>query len=90
MLSIMAMTTKELSRLMARALDRAKREVGGNTGLAKALSEYSPERPITPQAVSQWDVTPPARVLDVEAVTGVSRCDLRPDFYPKKKARAVA
>ena len=36
---------------------------------------------ITPQAVSQWRQVPVERVLNVEAITGVSRHDLRPDVY---------
>lgn len=36
---------------------------------------------ITPQAISQWTVVPLNRVFDVEAVTGLSREVIRPDFF---------
>lgn len=44
---------------------------------------------ITVQAVSGWRASgkiPPGRVLAVEAVTGVPRHALRPDFYPPAEA----
>lgn len=31
---------------------------------------------------------PAERVLDVERITGVSRCDLRPDLYPRDEQAA--
>lgn len=37
---------------------------------------------ISRPAVAQWDVCPPLRVLQVEALSGVSRHRLRPDLYP--------
>lgn len=47
-------------------------------GLAKALG-------VTPQAVSQWvrgsRPIPPRHALAIEAATGVSRHDLRPDVF---------
>jgi len=61
---------------MTEALKRAKQIAGGNTGLAKAMDG------LTPQAVSQWEIVPPLRVLDVERITGVPRHELRPDIYP--------
>lgn len=33
-------------------------------------------------AISQWKRVPAERVLAVEAATGVSRQQLRPDLYP--------
>ena len=44
------------------------------SGLAKSLG-------LTVQAVGQWERIPPERCLAVEAATGVSRHDLRPDVY---------
>ena len=38
---------------------------------------------ITPQAISQWRRVPVRRVIEIEALTGVSRHDLRPDIYPE-------
>lgn len=56
------------------ALATAAKNVGGSTKLATLLG-------ITASAVSQWDRVPAERVLDVEAATGVSRYQLRPDIY---------
>ena len=58
------------------ALDEARDKVGGDRGLARALTG------ISSQAVSQWRRVPPLRVLEVERATGVSRNRLRPDMYP--------
>lgn len=66
---------------MKDALEKAKKLAGGAAALARLLNEIA-LKPITPQAVTQWDAVPPARVLEVERVTGVSRHELRPDFYP--------
>ena len=41
---------------------------------------------IAPQAVSQWNRIPMARVLDVERVTKVDRERLRPDIYRRRRA----
>ena len=41
---------------------------------------------ITRQAVDQWEVCPPARVLEVEAATGISRHELRPDVFGPAEA----
>jgi DNA-binding transcriptional regulator YdaS (Cro superfamily) len=43
---------------------------------------------ITPQALSQWEVVPPLRVIAVERATGVSRSELRPDLYPADEVSA--
>jgi DNA-binding transcriptional regulator YdaS (Cro superfamily) len=59
----------------AAALKKAIEAYGGNAALAKALDISRP-------AVAQWQVCPPLRVLQVEALTGVSRHELRPDLYP--------
>lgn len=42
-------------------------------------------------AISGWlkrNRIPAERVLDVERITGVSRCDLRPDLYPRDEQAA--
>jgi DNA-binding transcriptional regulator YdaS (Cro superfamily) len=63
-------------------LDLAKRAaeqktgLKGNTALAKAL-----DGAVSPQAISQWDRVPLGRVFDIERATGVSRHELRPDFF---------
>lgn len=57
------------------ALKKAIDAAGGNTALAARLGISRP-------AVAQWTVCPPLRVLQIEALTGVSRHELRPDLYP--------
>lgn len=43
---------------------------------------------LTPQAITKWAKRIPAeRVLAVEAATGVSRHDLRPDLYPRESKK---
>lgn len=57
-------------------------------GSAKALAEL---RGVTPMAVSYWKVRgiPAHHVLGIEAATGVSRHDLRPDLYPQPENAAA-
>lgn len=56
-------------------MQEAKRLAGGTTALAKKLR-------VTIQAISLWgEMPPPKRCLEIEAVTGVSRERLRPDFF---------
>lgn len=57
---------------------------GGAGPLAAALG-------IKYQSIQDWLVrgtVPPARVLDVERLTGVSRYRLRPDIYGSRRPRA--
>lgn len=67
------------------ALDRAKKAaelktgLKGNTALAKALEDA-----VTPQAVSQWNHVPLRHVFEVERITGISKYELRPDFFGEK------
>lgn len=65
------------------ALERAKTTAGGASALAARLTRIAPAARITPQAVSQWRRAPAARVIAIEAATGISRHDLRPDLYPR-------
>lgn len=53
---------------------------GGPAALATKLVELT-GRPITSQAISQWKVIPPGRVVAVEQITGISRHALRPDVF---------
>lgn len=64
----------------AQALRKAVESVGGNTAMAMLLGISRP-------AVAQWAVCPTLRVLQVEALTGVSRHELRPDLYPAERTR---
>lgn len=57
------------------ALEAAFRAAGGAAALAVKLG-------ISKQAVSDWLKCPHRRVLQVEALTGVPRTELRPDLYP--------
>ena len=65
------------------ALDRVKTQLGGNVGIATALGD------LTPQAVSQWKRIPAVRVMDIEAKTGISRHELRPDVFGTDPAVAA-
>ncbi len=55
------------------------------TALTAKLNKMAvrPERKLTVQAVAQWIDVPPDRCIGVEAATGVSRYELRPDIYGK-------
>lgn len=60
------------------ALRDAVDKAGGQTALARAIGK-------TQGHISQWlrrEYVPAEEVLKIEAVTGVSRHDLRPDIYP--------
>lgn len=57
------------------ALERAWGRVGGQKELARLLD-------LTPSALSQWDMVPAERTLEVEKLTGEPRSKLRPDLYP--------
>ncbi|WP_439370264.1 molecular chaperone TorD family protein [Bradyrhizobium sp. DASA03120] len=55
-------------------LERAICAAGGVAGLARKIGVSQP-------SVSNWTKVPAQRVIAVEAATGVSRNDLRPDLY---------
>jgi len=60
-----------------KAIAEACKRAGGQSALARRLG-------CTPQAVQRMYATgrvPPARVLAVESLTGVSRYALRPDIF---------
>lgn len=59
------------------ALERAIEAAGGVRALARAVGVSQP-------AISTWKRVPADRVLSVEALTGVSRSELRPDLYPQE------
>ena len=58
-------------------LEEAIRAAGGITELARKLGIAQP-------SVSNWSRVPAARVLEVEAATGVGRAILRPDLYDER------
>ncbi len=62
------------------ALQDAVAKAGGQTALARAIGK-------TQGHISQWlrrEYVPAEEVLKIEAATGVSRHDLRPDIYPRE------
>lgn len=67
------------------ALTQAIEKVGSQAKLAELLG-------VGQTAISNWlnrdSGVPAERVLSIEAATGVSRHDLRPDLYPREKRRA--
>lgn len=64
------------SMKLSTGLQQAIKVVGTRAELARRLG-------ITPQALSNWQRVPTARIIDVERVTGVPREQLRPDLYRK-------
>jgi TorA maturation chaperone TorD len=60
-------------------LDRAIDAAGGVAQLARKIGISQP-------SVSNWSRVPAQRVIAVEAVSGVSRSDLRPDLYSEPLA----
>ena len=61
---------------MEEATKKAIQVAGGAAELARKLGN------ISTAAICQWRIIPSKRVLSVEAATGVSRHELRPDLYP--------
>lgn len=64
---------------MKSAIKRAVKKAGNQSKLARICG-------VTPQAVQQWvasDRVPAAQVITIEKATGVNRCDLRADLYPR-------
>lgn len=68
-----------------KAILKACKAAGGQTALARRLNLGSQG------TVSSWILRgrlPAERVLEVEAATGVSRHELRPDLYPRDRLSA--
>jgi DNA topoisomerase VI subunit B len=61
--------------IASEAFRRAKVLAGSAATLAHKLG-------VTRQALSQWEVVPMLRVLEVERITGIARHELRPDMHP--------
>ncbi len=57
-----------------RAVEAARVALGSHEAVAAELG-------ISRQAIGQWEQTPPKHVLKLEALSGVSRHELRPDIY---------
>jgi DNA-binding transcriptional regulator YdaS (Cro superfamily) len=62
------------------AIKGAIEKAGGATALAVALG-------VKHQAIYAWRRCPAERVLAVEAASGVSRSELRPDLYPPETTK---
>lgn len=63
------------------AMKAAIQSAGSRYRLSKLIDRTS-------QAVYQWNDRVPAEcVLSVEAATGISRHDLRPDLYPREASK---
>lgn len=59
---------------MEHLLKHIRSERGRLRDLAKALE-------VSPSTILTWKQVPPIYCLRIEAITGVSRNDLRPDIY---------
>lgn len=71
---------------MRRALRRAVKIAGGQTGLGRIVGKRQ-------SAARYWltkGVLPAEHVLPIEAATGVSRHELRPDLYPREPVEPPA
>lgn len=66
---------------MTVGLDQAILDSGGRDALAKRLSVHV-------NTIRYWESRgiPPARVPDIERVTGIPRHELRPDLWPAEAA----
>jgi|GEM_PF-1889356 len=73
-LSSFPVSTVDVASLQAQ-VRLAIENAGGVTVLARALGIKHP-------AIYRWTRIPAERVLDVEALTGIPCCVLRPDIYP--------
>lgn len=72
------------------ALKEAIDVCGSEAALARLIGETPGQGTITGQAINQWKIAPPLRVLAIEKATGgrVTRHQLRPDLYPPEEAAA--
>jgi DNA-binding transcriptional regulator YdaS (Cro superfamily) len=74
----------------SRAIKLAVEREGSLASVAAKLARHPRSgEPITRQAIEQWKRVPPRHVLALEAMSGVSRHELRPDIYgpPPKRVR---
>jgi DNA-binding transcriptional regulator YdaS (Cro superfamily) len=62
---------------------KPERDDGLKRAIAKFGSAYAlaKELGISIQALGEWRRVPAHRILQVEAVTGIDRTELRPDLY---------
>lgn len=73
------------------ALLACRDKAGSDSAFARQLSNAVGETVTQPRVwrwVNQTKQLPPEYVLAAETLFGVSRHDLRPDIYPRPKARA--
>ncbi|MGV8950110.1 MAG: YdaS family helix-turn-helix protein [Cypionkella sp.] len=74
---------------MSTLIENLRDKGWGPAKLAAAIAEANPMGKITPQAISQWRKVPAGRVVEVEAITGISRHDLRPDVFGMARESAA-
>lgn len=79
--------TTSYSQQASEALNRAIDTLGSQVATARLLG-------VTQGAVSKWVrkglPLPPEHVLKIEAASGVSKHDLRPDIYPRETLAPVS
>jgi DNA-binding transcriptional regulator YdaS (Cro superfamily) len=73
---------------MSTPIENLRGKGWGPAKLAAAIAQANPASKITSQAISQWREVPAHRVLEVEAITGLSRHDLRPDIFGRAPTEA--
>ena len=61
--------------------DAKKKAVVEGIRRCGSLRKLAEKLGVRSQAISQWEIVPAKRVLALEAETGVSRYELRPDLY---------
>ena len=89
MLYFRPMVTKKHDPVVVKARETAVAEAGGPAELARFITEQY--EPITAQAICDWDVVPPRRVLQVERAVKAKggktrRHDMCPSLYPRERA----
>lgn len=79
--------------MITEALTQAIEIAGGQAALARALAQRT-GKPIRQGHIWAWinrsKRVPPELVLAIEAATGVSRHELRPDLYPRDSLKRLA
>ncbi len=76
------------------ALQHAIDKAGGKTALGRAIAQrMALRKPVSRVAIYEWGERVPAKYcLAIEAVTGVTRYELRPDIFgtaPENPSRAA-
>lgn len=64
----------DLRTIKDKVIELAAQAAGSKAEVARQLG-------VRPQNFVQWRRVPPAHVIKLEALSGVSRCDMRPDVF---------